>query len=174
MITVADTSPLRYLILVEAVDVLPRIFGQVHAPPEVMQELGASRSPELEAVRRWAASPPAWLTVQEPRELDPSIQLGPGETAAISLARELRADWILIDERKGTREARDRGLQVAGTLVVIEEAAACDLLDYGKTKDRLVNHTNFYVTEDVIRESEQRYRQRKLIQEQQSSQVEES
>jgi hypothetical protein len=40
-----------------------------------MQELGASRSPELEAVRRWAAFPPAWLTVQGPRELDPSIQL---------------------------------------------------------------------------------------------------
>ena len=28
MITVADTSPLRYLILVEAIDVLPRIFGR--------------------------------------------------------------------------------------------------------------------------------------------------
>jgi hypothetical protein len=37
MITVADTSPLNYLILVEAVDLLPRIFGQVYAPPEVMQ-----------------------------------------------------------------------------------------------------------------------------------------
>ena len=77
-------SPLRYLILVEAIDVLPRIFGQVHAPPEVMQELGASRSPGLEAVRRWAASPPPWLTVQGPRELDPSIQLGTGgETKTI-------------------------------------------------------------------------------------------
>lgn len=78
MITVADTSPLRCLILVEAIDVLPRIFGQVYAPPEVMQERGASRSPGLEAVRRWAASPPAWLTVQGPRELDPSIQLDTG------------------------------------------------------------------------------------------------
>ena len=174
MIAVADTSVLRYLILVEAVDVLPRIFGQVHAPTEVMQELGASRSPALEAVRRWAASPPSWLTVQEPRELDLSIQLGTGETAAISLARELKADWILIDERKGTREARNRGLQSAGTLVVVEEAATRDLLDYGKTMDRLVNHTNFYVTKDVIRESEQRYHQRKLVQERQSSQAEES
>jgi len=172
MITVADTSPLRYLILVEAADVLPQIFGQVHAPPEVMLELGASRSPELEVVRRWAASPPAWLTVQTPRHLDSSILLGTGETAAISLGLELKAEWILIDEREGTREARNRGLQVAGTLVVIEEAGARDLLDYGKTKDRLVNQTNFYVTEDVIRESEQRYRQRRLIQEQQSSQVE--
>jgi predicted nucleic acid-binding protein len=164
MITVADTSPLRYLILVEAVDVLPRIFGQVHAPPEVIQELGASKSPDLETVRRWAASPPSWLTVQAPQTIDPSIQLGKGETAALSLAQELKADWILIDERKGTREAGKRGLRVAGTLVVIEEAGARDLIDYEETRDRLVNNTNFYVTSDVIRESEQRYRQRKLAQ----------
>ena len=48
-----------------------------------MQELGASRSPELEAVRCWAASPPAWLTVQGPREIDPSIQLDMVDTKTI-------------------------------------------------------------------------------------------
>ena len=163
MIAVADTSPLRYLILVEAVEVLPRIFGQVYAPSGVMQELHASRSPELESVRRWAATPPAWLTVQGPQQIDSSIHLGKGETAAISLAQELRADWIRIDERKGSREAGKRGLQVAGTLVVIEEAGARDFLDYELTKNRLINDTNFYVTPDIIRESEKRYRQRKLI-----------
>jgi len=165
MITVVDTSPLRYLILVDAIEVLPQIFGQVHAPPEVTQELGASRSPELEPVRRWAASPPSWLTIQVPRQIDRTINLGKGETAAISLARELNADWILIDDRKGCREARNRGLAVVGTLVVLEEAGARGLLDYTKAKDRLVNDTNFYVTPDVLLESEQRYRQRKLDQE---------
>ena len=166
MITVVDTSPLRYLILAEVIEVLPQVVGQVYAPSEVMQELQASKSPELESVRRWAASPPSWLTVQGPRQVNPSIDLGKGETAAISLAQELRADWILIDERKGSREAGKRGLRVAGTLVVIEEAGARDLLDYEKTMDRLVNDTNFYVTPDVSQESEQRYRQRKLAREQ--------
>ena len=33
MIVVSDTSPLNYLILIEAIDVLPGLFGQVHAPP---------------------------------------------------------------------------------------------------------------------------------------------
>jgi predicted nucleic acid-binding protein len=169
MITVVDTSPLNDLILIEAVEVLPRIFGQVHVPPEVMQELGASKSPELEVVRRWAASPPAWLTIRAPRQIDPSIHLGKGGTAAISLAQELGADWILIDERKGTREARDRGLQVAGT-IVIEEAGVRDLIDYETMRDRLVHHNSFYVTEDVIRDSEERYRLRKIAQEPQSGQ----
>jgi predicted nucleic acid-binding protein len=86
MIAVVDKSPLNYLILIEAVEVLPLIFGQVHVPPEVMQELGASKSAELQVVRQWAAYPPAWLTVQAPGAIDPSIRLGKGETAAISLA----------------------------------------------------------------------------------------
>lgn len=166
MIAVADTSPLRYLILVEDVEVLPQMFGQVYAPPVVMQELKASRSPELESVLRWAASPPAWLTVREPQEVDPSIHLDEGETAAISLAQELRADWILIDDRKGSREAPKRGLPVAGTLAVIEEAKVRDLPDYESMKNRLINDTKFYMTPDVIRESEERYRHRKLVHQQ--------
>jgi hypothetical protein len=41
-------------------------------------------------------------------------------------------------------------------------------------RDCLVHHTNFYVTDDVIRESEQRYRARKLAREQQSEQEKKS
>jgi predicted nucleic acid-binding protein len=34
MIVVSDTSPLNYLLLVGAIDVLPKLFRQVFAPPE--------------------------------------------------------------------------------------------------------------------------------------------
>ncbi len=115
MIVVSDTTPLNYLILVDSVHVLPSLFVRVHAPWAVITELSHSRTPE--AVRRWVASPPAWLTVQDPTSTDASLKLGSGETAAIALGQELKADWILIDERKGTREARGRGLRVAGTLI---------------------------------------------------------
>jgi predicted nucleic acid-binding protein len=43
-----------------------------------------------------------------------------GEVEAISLAQELGADWVLIDERKASREAEGRGLRVAGTLGILE------------------------------------------------------
>jgi predicted nucleic acid-binding protein len=44
MIVVADTSPLNYLVILGAVDVLPKLFTEVHAPPGVMQELQYPRS----------------------------------------------------------------------------------------------------------------------------------
>ncbi len=162
MIVVSDTTPLNYLILVEVADVLPALFGQVYAPPAVMKELAHPRSPKL--VREWGNSPPPWLTVQAPTHIDPLLKLGPGETEAIALAQELKAAWVLLDERKGSREAEGRGLRVAGTLGILEEAGARGLLDYTAARDRLLNETNYYVTEEVLRESERRHSERKQAQ----------
>jgi predicted nucleic acid-binding protein len=160
MIVVSDTTPLNYLILIDSAHVLPVSFGRMFAPSAVIRELAHPRSPEL--VRRWTDSLPEWLSVQEPTRIDPSLRLGPGEAAAIALAEELKADWVLLDERKGTRKAESRGLRVAGTLTIIEEAGVNNLLDYEHTRNRLVAETTFYVSDDVLRESEQRFRARKL------------
>ncbi len=47
---------------------------------------------------------------------------------------------------------------MAGTLTIIDEAGVKNLLDYEQTRNRLVGETTFYVTDDVLRESEQRFR----------------
>ena len=54
---VADTTALRYLIEIEAVHLLPVLFGQVTIPPEVAAELQRPKTPVL--VRAWMAAPPS-------------------------------------------------------------------------------------------------------------------
>jgi predicted nucleic acid-binding protein len=159
MIVVSDTSPLNYLILTESVHVLPAIFGRVYAPSAVVKELSHPRSPE--AVQTWASRPPEWLAVQDPRQVDPSLKLGAGETAAISLAVELQADRVLIDERKGYKAALLRGLNATTTLGVLEEASHRGLIDFKKTLERLDKETTFYVTEDVLAEFRRRVREQR-------------
>ncbi len=102
MIVVSDTTPLNYFILIESAHVLPALFGQVYAPAAVIGELAHPHSPE--PVRRWLDSLPEWLIVREPTRIDPSLRLGPGEAAAIALAEELKADWVLLDKRRGSRQ----------------------------------------------------------------------
>ena len=54
MIDVSDTSPLNYLVLIEAVEVLPALFGRVVVPPAVIEELqaqGAARMPSTPGSR---------------------------------------------------------------------------------------------------------------------------
>lgn len=57
MIVVSDTSALCYLLLIDAADLLPKLFGRVVIPGAVHSELTAEGSPE--AIRHWASNPPA-------------------------------------------------------------------------------------------------------------------
>ena len=56
MIVVADATPLRYLILIEAVAILPALYERILIPAVVAEELQRPRTPL--PVRQWMASPP--------------------------------------------------------------------------------------------------------------------
>ena len=128
MLVVSDTTPLNYLVLIGHVDVLPKLFDQVVTSPAVLSEMSQAGAPTT--MRSWAASPPAWLGLQRPKAIDLRLELGPGELEAICLAREIVADAVLIDERKGAQAAMSLGLAVTGTLGVLllaHERGAVDL-----------------------------------------------
>ena len=129
----------------------------------MIKELSHPRSPD--AVRTWATNPPEWLVVQDPKYIDLSLQLGVGEIVAISLALELNAELVLIDERKGYKVAQQRGLKATTTLGILEEAHYRGLIDFDRTIERLEKETTFYVTDDVLEEFKRRTRERKLAQE---------
>jgi predicted nucleic acid-binding protein len=126
---VADTTPLNYLILIEAVDLLPRLYGGALLPPSVLAELAHPHAPGV--VRNWASQPPVWLRVMQPQSpADPSLaNLDTGERDSILLAIEQRATLLLMDERDGAAAARGRNLVVVGTLGVLDIAAARGWLD---------------------------------------------
>lgn len=150
MIVVSDTTPLRYLAVLGFLDLLPRLFGEVHCPAAVLQECLHPRAPA--ALREWAAEPPDWL-VCHPAQIvtvELSSILDAGEAEAITLALEKKADVILIDEMDGRRAARDRGLITAGTLNILAQAAERGWLDYDGVVSRLRSETNFRTTLAVV------------------------
>ena len=142
-IVVADTGPLRYLVLIGHVEVLPRLFGAVSIPATVADELRQPASPEV--VRTWMAHPPPWLaTHPDPSEPSADLKrLDPGERAAIALAHALGAGLLLIDDRAGVVAARQRGFRVTGTLGVLADAAREGLLDLAAAFAAL-RATNFH------------------------------
>jgi predicted nucleic acid-binding protein len=148
VIVVADTSPLRYLILIEHVHVLPALFGEVIVPPAVVAELTNERTP-LE-VRTWLADKPEWLRVQTPRETLPQLRgaIDDGEREAIALAVELRAA-VLIDDRNGRRQAEALKCPAVGTLAVLADAADRGFAELPLAIERL-RSTNFRVDERLV------------------------
>ena len=76
--------------------------------------------------------------------------LDSGETAALLLARELKADLLLMDERKGRAVAGRLGIAVTGTLGVLVEAALRGLIDFDEVVGVLRTKTNFWADDAVI------------------------
>ena len=80
---------------------------------------------------------PAWLEILEAPGAEVPLALDDGETAVIALALTLRADLLLMDERRGVRAAQRKGLRVTGTLGVLDLAAERGLIDFGDAIDKL-------------------------------------
>jgi len=149
MIVVADTSPINYLILIEEIEILTKMYGRVVIPRAVREELLRPSAPDM--VRNWIGQQPIWLEVHTPVNApDASLaMLDPGERDAIVLAGELRADQLIVDDRQGRHEAEKRGIPVIGTLGVMREAATLGLLDLRIAVKRL-EATNFHVAPEVL------------------------
>lgn len=141
MIVVSDTSPLTALLTVEQAELLVRLFGDVVIPVAVSAELLRSHD-----------RLPIWLRVESLREPTQAwiyaATVDRGEAEAIALARELKADLLLMDERKGRRLAREEGVAVLGPLGVVLLAKRRGLIPSARALvNRLENEAGIYLGE---------------------------
>jgi len=150
-LVVADTGPLNYLVLVDAIDVLPKLFEQILVPVAVYDELAHADAPAR--VRAFIAQKPAWLEVRPnpDRGMNDTTNtaLDEGELAAIALATSIGADLILMDDRVGVAVAYRHGLTVTGTLGVLDLAARRGLLDLATSFAKL-RATNFRYPPEIM------------------------
>jgi predicted nucleic acid-binding protein len=112
---VADTSPLIALHQIGHLSLLKSLFVEVQIPFAVAREAAPSL-PDL----------PSWIVA---RELNQPIgsevvraSLGSGESQAVSLALELKADLVILDDRPARRLALGLGLPVVGTVGILLRA----------------------------------------------------
>jgi predicted nucleic acid-binding protein len=148
MIVVADASPLRYLVVIGAVDVLQPLYSCVLVPEAVVGELQEVKTPAT--VRAWIAQLPAWCEIRPNPTSDPTLgHLDAGERAAITLALSVGVDRLLMDEWDGRAEAKRRHLRVTGTLGVLADAHLAGLLDFDTAVGQL-RRTNFYLLDGIV------------------------
>src|ERR1700730_15223932 len=107
MVVVADSSPLNYLLLIDVIQILPELFGQVFIPEAVSRELQSAATPPK--VAAWMSRPPSWLRLEKASTLedDELEKLGAGEREAIAISLAHQSDvLLLIDEDRGRRQAK--------------------------------------------------------------------
>lgn len=119
MIVISDTSAITNLAAIDHLGLLPLLYEQVIIPAAVYRELVDIEPPVPGSIEVQTAT---WLEVKSiaKREVVERLQsegrLDPGESEAIALALELKADLLLIDERRGRAEADRLGIKIIGLL----------------------------------------------------------
>jgi predicted nucleic acid-binding protein len=149
MIVISDTTPINYLVLIGQIELLRGLYENIIIPQAVHDELCREETPA--SIRQWIGSHPDWLEVRQACVTsDPALLvLGEGEREAITLAEELRADLLVMDDRDGRREALRRGLRVTGLLGVLDEAAARGLINLPQAIQRL-QQTSFRASPQLL------------------------
>lgn len=149
MIVISDTSPLCYLLLIDCIDLLPQLYERILIPQSVCDELLNSETPEV--VRNWLLEPPLWLDIQcVIGEIDPALfDLDLEEREAITLAEQLNADLLLLDDGKARRIAAQRDLPIIGVLGILGTAAQRNLIQFPEAIARL-QQTTFRASPKLI------------------------
>ena len=125
MIIVSDTTPIISLMKIEQLDLLEKLFGSVKIPVSVYQELTTNQKFKQEAKLIESRNFIDVVEVMDTKSvsiLQRATGLDRGESEAIILAEEIKADLLLMDERKGRLIAKQMGNQIAGTLGIIISA----------------------------------------------------
>lgn len=151
MIVVSDTSPINNLAAIGALDLLKELYDTVVIPEAVYQELtdpdfpvaGATEVQTLEWIQTQAVSNRVLIEAL-------SSELDPGESEAIALALEIKADQVLVDERRGRLVAARLNLRCTGVLGVLVEAKAKGLIVAVKPLlDALISQAGFWISKSL-------------------------
>jgi predicted nucleic acid-binding protein len=139
---VADASPLIAFAQIGQLPLLQVLFTTLLVPPAVGREIAPS-----------VPSQP-WIAERQPTQpLAPHVLqagLGAGESEAISLALELRADRLIVDEKAARHLAEALGLNVIGTLGVLLAAKRKGLIPAVRPLVEALLANSFWISPQLV------------------------
>lgn len=154
MIVVSDTSPITNLAAIGQLDLLRQLYSTIIIPVAVYNEMafvgrnvpGAIEVQTLGWIQTYTIA--SVQSVKDIQTNQSNIDLG--EAEAIVLALELKADLLLMDERRGRILAVNYGLNVTGLLGVLLQAKRSGFITLVKPLlDQLIEQVDFRVSSQL-------------------------
>ncbi|GAA4399139.1 DUF3368 domain-containing protein [Nibrella viscosa] len=151
MIVISDTSILNAFYKIRLLALLPALYGKVIIPQKVYDELMAD-----DVLANWLSSAhPHWLAIH-PVQRSQTVEhllvdMDAGEAEALTLAQEISADVVLMDDHAGRRIAQELGIPVIGTLGILLAAKEEGLIPAIRpVLVDLTEQTKFWVSESLL------------------------
>lgn len=152
MIVVSNTTPLIGLATIQRFDLLKALFNEIHIAQAVYDEAVVAGR-EVGGAKR-EVSQATWIKVvpvQDRLAVDVLLdELDLGEAETIVLARELQADWVLMDERKGRRKLTQLNLNKVGTVGILLQAKQRGLIPNLRHDLEQLRQYGFSISQAII------------------------
>ena len=151
MVVIADTSPIVALLHLRHIHLLYELYGQVFIPTMVANELNTLTQfgYDLSFLERKDV-----FIIRQPTDAkfitEVSEILDPGEAEAIALAKELKANLLLIDEKLGREFAIAEHINCKGAVGILIDAKQKGFIPLLKPLlDDLVNNLKFRLSDRI-------------------------
>lgn len=151
MIVVSNTSPIINMAAIGQLELLRKLYKRLVIPQAVYHEITVKGlwqvgAEEIEKLK--------WIEVEEISDKNLTealkLELDEGEAEAIALAMGIKADLLLIDERRGRKIADHFGLKYVGLLGAIIEAKHKNLIPNVRSLlDGLISKAGFWIDQEL-------------------------
>lgn len=140
MIVISDTTPLISLLKIDRLNLLEKMFGTVQIPKGVFAEL--TDNPKYESEAEIIRNSAFIEVVEEVDEnyvslLRRSTGLDLGESEAIYLSDNKKADLLLMDEVRGREVAVRMGIKIMGTIGILGLAYEDSIISKEEIKEAI-------------------------------------
>ena len=151
LLVISNSSPIMNLAIIGQLHLVQELFGEIIIPKEVWSELitegkGKPGTNEIEKVK--------WIKVEEVKNISLvktlTKDLDVGESAAIALAIEKKADLLLLDETDARNLAEFYNLTKTGVIGILMKAKKRSLIKEIKPMlEKLRIHAHFWIKPDL-------------------------
>lgn len=152
MIVVSNSTPLIGLASIGRFDLLQQLFGEIHIAKAVYTETVLQGREDGGAKHQ--VSTATWIksvVVQDRLAVEVLLdELDLGEAETIVLAREIKADWVLMDEKKGRRKLNQLGIEKVGTLGILLKAKQAGLLGQIRSEVESLHKQGFSISPSLV------------------------
>lgn len=151
MIIISDTSIISGLVIVDKVDILTKLFGKIIVPQAVKSELLLLEAYKNKIKQFFEKEQIGVLKPTNKSFYNELFQiLDKGEAEAITLAVELKADLLLVDEKKGRIIAKQLEIMITGLLGILLLAKQQNIISSVKQiMDKLKSEAGFWIGENL-------------------------
>jgi predicted nucleic acid-binding protein len=149
MILVADASALIALAACDGLTLLDALFGEVVVPEAVYTEVAVAGKPESVRLQSFLQGKVRSVNMQNFVYLDAFADAG--ETAAMLLYKEIGADYLLIDDKRGRKVAQINQIKTIGSLGVLLQAKRVGLISAVAPLLSQIVKSPVYLNKELVR-----------------------